>query len=269
MCPTLRYLPSEKYLIEKGCLRSTSADLIGCAYRRSMRHVYCICASDDFCNESASAGNGSKREQKLSVQCRECYTWKSCLGICHADYCWAEAITGAEQCGYGVPFLPYHYQTPSLLSLESNHNACVRIEFSGQLQVKRFFECICSGHNCNGFSKSVSKFQPLSSDRPLVTCYSCSHSSTVPFRRTVCRQNTCRGQFCFLSIENANVPSGLHAQTSGCLNSTIPSHVVLGCRHNWILDQRERVECVCTKDLCNSEPSTLIMLACGILTHHE
>jgi hypothetical protein len=46
------------------------------------------------------------------------------------------------------------------------------------------------------------------------------------------------------------------SRVAGCLNTTNPMYVMVGCSQRRNGDKEEKIECVCTGDLCNNDVHT-------------
>ncbi|KRX99728.1 hypothetical protein T4B_13513 [Trichinella pseudospiralis] len=243
-------IDNEMLLIEKGCAKNPFIFTSGCEYHTTPDRTLCICNGSSFCNQALYAGQSSP-VQYPSI-CHECNGMLNCPKSCRADYCTLNMPEKQQRCGFGMPVLPFHYQTKKLLpqpTVEGDKSdTCATFDYGDFV---RFTQCICNGTFCN--SGSLMFEDPLSRiGRQYVRCYTCRHFSNSGLVSNICHNGSCIGDFCVIKVENSNLSKVSHVHLAGCMNSSRPHLVGHGCSHRWVMNVKEELQCVCRSNFCNA-----------------
>jgi len=132
--------------------------------------------------------------------------------------------------------------------------------------------CICTGKLCNRGDYQANQVDKHNSAR--ISCNSCEVRENQT--DTCGLGQKCLGDFCFvhfkshqvaqyLDEENGGAPvqEYLRSYQYGCINTTRPELIQLGCSQEWEGESNQTeskltsVECLCDKDFCNTEPDHL------------
>lgn len=235
----------------KGCANRLPTDNTGTLYDKAAKQTYAYCDTN-FCN---SLIDEPRMPYLLNMTCNDCWdTVGDCPTTCsEANYCRTEISKKRSTCAFGLPNLPYFYRTRKLVR-ESYARAGVCYSLLEGRALYRH-ECICAYPKCN--NQNLLRNTEYDPDLTLHTCYSCSESSGAEISPATCREKTCLGHICTLTVRTiVSLKTGLrYERIAGCLNTTHPEYVMTGCLQQWVTDRDEIIQCACAGSFCNKSVS--------------